>query len=215
MMSPNESVSQTIAGTNASPINSLIVKLSSSHPIRLDPATKRKVKSGANIAYIQSLIALTRSMVARARVRSQNTANMIVLTIDVWTSCIAAVATSSQFSNVVISLNLNIEYPYTMSGPYIPPDFSRNFFGEIHQAPPDLLQSACAVSVPVHILLTTIAIGIDGLVNHAESFAPIVSYGIVITEAVTTLDIEMVHWTNHQVNGTMRIPRASFGSITL
>lgn len=82
-MSPNERVSQTIAGTNASPMNSLIVKLSSSHPIRLDPATNRKVKSGAKIAYIQSLMALTRSMVARARVSSQNTANMIVLTIDV------------------------------------------------------------------------------------------------------------------------------------
>ncbi len=60
-----------------------------------------------------------------------------------------------------------------------------------------------------------ISFGIDFLINQAESFAPMVSAGIVITEAVTTLDIEIVHWTNHLVNGTMRIPRASFGSITL
>ncbi len=77
IISPNDSVSHTIAGTNASPMNSLIVKLSSSHPIRFDPATKRKVKSGANIAYIQSLIALTRSIVTRAKVRSPNTKNII------------------------------------------------------------------------------------------------------------------------------------------
>lgn len=83
IISPNERVSQTIAGTNASPMNSFIVKLSSSHPIRFDPATNLNVKSGANIAYIHSLMALTRSIAASASVRSQNTVNMIVLTIDV------------------------------------------------------------------------------------------------------------------------------------
>ncbi len=78
MMSPNERVSQTIAGTNASPMNSLIVKLSSlSHPSRFFQTTNRKVKSGENIAYIQSFIARTMSMAMSARVRIPKTINMI------------------------------------------------------------------------------------------------------------------------------------------
>jgi hypothetical protein len=78
IISPNERVSHTIAGTNASPMNSLIVKLSSlSQPSRLDPATKRNVKSGENIAYTQSFMALTSNIATSARVRIPNTINMI------------------------------------------------------------------------------------------------------------------------------------------
>ena len=77
MMSPNERVSHTIAGTNASPMNSLILKLSSSHPNKLDPATNRNVNNGAKMAYIQSLMALTRSIDTRAIVSNQKTMNII------------------------------------------------------------------------------------------------------------------------------------------
>ena len=83
MISPNERVSDTTAGTNARPTNSFIVKLSSSPHKRLDPATNRNVKSGEKIAYIQSLMALTRSIEMSARVRRPNTRNMIELTIVV------------------------------------------------------------------------------------------------------------------------------------
>jgi hypothetical protein len=75
-ISPNESVSPTIAGTKQRPTNSLILNVSSDHPMRFDPATNRKVKRGENIAYTQSFIALTRSIATRARVRSPNTRNM-------------------------------------------------------------------------------------------------------------------------------------------
>ena len=78
IISPNERVSHTIAGTKQSPMNSLIVKLSSSHHNIFDPATNLNVKSGENTAYIQSLIALMRSTAMRARVRSPNMMNMIV-----------------------------------------------------------------------------------------------------------------------------------------
>ncbi len=82
IISPNDRDNPTIAGTNASPMNSLIVKLSLlSHHIRLDPATNRNVNRGENIAYTHSLIALTRSIATRARVRSPKTINMIAATI--------------------------------------------------------------------------------------------------------------------------------------
>lgn len=76
-MRPKESVNHTIAGTNASPMNSLMVKLSSAPHIRFHPATKRNVKSGEKIAYTQSLIARTRSIAMRAIVRRPNTMNII------------------------------------------------------------------------------------------------------------------------------------------
>ena len=50
MIRPNERVSPTIAGTNARPMNSLILNVSSPPPMILDPATNRNVKSGENIA---------------------------------------------------------------------------------------------------------------------------------------------------------------------
>lgn len=78
IISPNERVSHTIAGTNARPMNSLIVKLSSlSHQSKLDPATNRNVKSGENIAYTQSFMALTSNIATRARVSNPNTINII------------------------------------------------------------------------------------------------------------------------------------------
>lgn len=118
MISPNERVSHTIAGTKARPTNSLILKLSlPSHPIRLDPATNLNVKRGENIAYIQSFTALTINIEIRAIVSSPNTANIIVLTIDVWTILRAADAMSTEVSSRCISWNLNIEYPYISIGP--------------------------------------------------------------------------------------------------
>lgn len=131
IISPNERVSHTTAGTNARPMNSLILKLSSFQPRRLEPATNLNVKSGANMAYIQSFIARMRSMAARAIVNSPNTANMIVLMIDVCTIWRAALAISSGHSRRFIFSNLNIEYPYIMSGLYIPPAFLIKVFGEI------------------------------------------------------------------------------------
>lgn len=114
IISQNERVSHTIAGTKASHINSLILKLSESshhHAIRLDPATNRNVKRGENTAYIQSFTALTMSIDISARVSSPNTANIMVLTIDVWTILSAADAISTLVSSFCISWNLNIEYP--------------------------------------------------------------------------------------------------------
>lgn len=104
-MSQNESVSHTIAGTNASPINSLILKLSESshhHAIRLDHATNRNVNRGENIAYIHSFTARIRSILVNARTSNQKTANMITLTIDVCTIFRAAAATSIADSRRVI-----------------------------------------------------------------------------------------------------------------
>ena len=75
-INPNERVSQTIAGTKQSPTNSLSVNVSLSLHIMPAPATNWNVKSGENIAYTQSFIALTRSIATRARVRSQNTRNI-------------------------------------------------------------------------------------------------------------------------------------------
>jgi len=100
IISPNERVSPTMAGTKASHINSLRLKLSS-HPMRLDPATNRNVKSGENIAYIHSFTALTISIAVRASVNSPNTANIIVLTIDVCTICSAADAISGHLSSCI------------------------------------------------------------------------------------------------------------------
>ena len=79
-MSQNERVSPTIAGTKQSPTNSLMVNVSLSPHIIADPATNWKVNSGENIAYTQSLIALTRSIATRARVRSPNTRNISIHT---------------------------------------------------------------------------------------------------------------------------------------
>lgn len=96
-------MSHTIAGTKASPINSFKLKLSSSPQRRFDPATKRNVKSGENIAYIQSFIARTKSMAASARVRSQNTRNIIAPTTDECTIFSAALAISTPVDNDLIS----------------------------------------------------------------------------------------------------------------
>lgn len=109
MMSPNESESHTIAGTNASPTNSLIVNVSLSSPIIAHPATNWNVKRGENMAYTQSLIALTSSMTARASTSTQNTTNMMALTSEVCTSCTSALATSIPPSSLVALSNLNIE----------------------------------------------------------------------------------------------------------
>jgi hypothetical protein len=213
-MSPKDSARPTIAGTKQRPTNSLIVNVSLSPPIIAAPATNWNVKSGENIAYTQSLIALTRSIAARASTRSQNTANMIVLMIEVCTICSTALATSRVVESLLISLNLKIEYPYTTRGPYIPPDLARKSFGLIQKSGASL--QLIGAGFFIQALLTSISVGIDGVVNHFEfDLSAIVSAGIVMTDAVTTLDRDIVHWTNHQVNGTIRIPRASFGSITL
>lgn len=79
-MSQNDRESPTIAGTKQSPTNSLMVNVSLFSPIIAEPATNWNVNSGENIAYTQSLIALTRSIATRARVRSPNTRNMIAAT---------------------------------------------------------------------------------------------------------------------------------------
>lgn len=79
-MSQNDNARPTIAGTKQRPTNSLIVNVSLSPPIIAAPATNWNVKSGENIAYTQSLIALTRSIETRASVRSPNTRNMIAAT---------------------------------------------------------------------------------------------------------------------------------------
>ena len=102
IISPNDKVIPTIAGTKASPMNSFKLKLSSSHQRRFDPATKRNVKSGENMAYIQSFIALTKSIAASARVRSQNTKNIIAPTTEECTILSAAFATSSHQSSLSI-----------------------------------------------------------------------------------------------------------------
>lgn len=85
IMSQNQSMSHTIAGTKQSPTNSLIVKLSSlspEPPNRFVGTTKRNVNNGENIAYIQSLIARRKRMATSANVRSQNKRNMIAAMID-------------------------------------------------------------------------------------------------------------------------------------
>jgi len=102
IMSPNDKVIPTIAGTKASPMNSFKLKLSSSPHKRFDPATKRNVKRGENMAYIQSFIALTNSIAASARVRSQNTKNIIAATTEECTILSAAFATSRPQSSLSI-----------------------------------------------------------------------------------------------------------------
>ncbi len=131
MISPNESESPTIAGTKQSPTNSLIVNVSLFSPIIADPATNWNVKSGENMAYTHSFIALTINIAARASTSIPNTANIITLTIDVCTISRTAFAISTPDFNVVISLNLKIEYPYITNGPYIHPAFSINALGVI------------------------------------------------------------------------------------
>lgn len=76
-MRPKERVNHTMAGTNASPMNSFIVKLSSAPHIRFQPATKRNVNKGENMAYTQSLMARTRSIAIRAIVKRPNIMNII------------------------------------------------------------------------------------------------------------------------------------------
>lgn len=214
IINPNDNVSHMIAGTNASQINSLILKLSSSPPSMLDHATNLNVNSGANIAYIQSFTALTMSNTANAITSIPNTINMSKLTIDECTICNAAPATSTKLSILVILSNLNIEYPYTTNGPKIPPDVCKNSLGVIQSADGHVIFFVSFRSFPV--LSTVILLGIDlSVSNHAEFHIPMVSCGIVMTDAVTTLAIDTVHCTNHQVKGTIRIPSASFGSITL
>lgn len=96
--------------------------------------------------------------------------------------------------------------------PYIPELSERYTFGLIYFVIESFLYH------PVPVSLMTISVGILSFAHQAPFFCVsefIVSAGIVITDAVTTVAIEMVHWTNHQVKGTMRIPRASFGSMTL
>jgi hypothetical protein len=76
MTRPNESVIPTTAGTNARPINSLRLKSFIFSPRISLPRTKWSVKRGENIAYIQSLIARTRSIKISAITRIPKTKNM-------------------------------------------------------------------------------------------------------------------------------------------
>ncbi len=85
IMSQNQRMSHTIAGTKQSPINSFIVKLSSLSPelpSRLVGTIKRNVNNGENMAYIQSLIARRKRIATSANVSSQNKRNMMAAMID-------------------------------------------------------------------------------------------------------------------------------------
>lgn len=76
IMSQNERDSQTTAGIKQSPINSFMANafvFSSNSSL---PATKWSVNIGENIAYIQSLMARSRSIVTRAITKTPNTKNI-------------------------------------------------------------------------------------------------------------------------------------------
>jgi len=73
---------------------------------------------------------------------------------------------------------------------------------------------ACSSNLSMFVIVISLGIRILSKNELSLLFAT-VSSGIVITEAVTTVASEIVHCTNHQVNGTIIIPSARRGSIAL
>ncbi len=87
IMSPNERVSPTTAGTKQSPIKSLIANPSVLLSKSSFHATKCKVNIGENIAYIQSLIARRRSIAMSAITSNQNTRSITALMTILLSNC--------------------------------------------------------------------------------------------------------------------------------
>ncbi len=217
IISPNESTSQTTAGTKQSQTNSLRLKSHIFSPSISFPRTKCTVKSGENIAYIQSLIARIMSTNISASTSIPNTININTQIMTPLTSSQIVFAVSRTPFTVVTSLIWNTPYAYARRLPYAPPQLLINCIRGIHVLG-DLLHElpvvACSSNLSIFVMVISFGIWILSRNELSLLFAT-VSIGIVITEAVTTVASEIVHCTNHQVNGTMMMPSARRGSIAL